>query len=32
VRGRDAASNWGPVSAVFVDVIVPVELQGFVVE
>jgi carboxypeptidase T len=24
--------RWGPVSAVFVDVVVPVELQGFVVE
>jgi hypothetical protein len=32
VRGRDAANNWGPVGAVFIDVIVPVELQGFVVE
>jgi hypothetical protein len=32
VRGRDAAGNWGPVSAVFVDVIVPVELLGFTVE
>jgi hypothetical protein len=32
VRGRDAANNWGPVSAAFIDVIVPVELQGFVVE
>jgi len=32
VRGRDAAGNWGPVSAVFVDVIVPVELQEFTVE
>jgi hypothetical protein len=32
VRGRDAANNWGPVSAVFIDVIVPVDLQSFVVE
>ena len=32
VRGRDAANNWGTVGAVFIDVIVPVELQGFVVE
>jgi hypothetical protein len=32
VRGRDAADNWGPVSAVFVDVVVPVELLGFSVE
>lgn len=32
VRGRDAANNWGPVGAVFVTVIVPVELQGFAVE
>jgi hypothetical protein len=32
VRGRDAAGNWGPVSAVFVDVIVPVELMGFEAE
>jgi hypothetical protein len=32
VRGRDAAGNWGPVSAVFVDVAVPVELLSFVVE
>jgi len=32
VRGRDAAINWGPVSAVFIDVTVPVELQGFSIE
>jgi hypothetical protein len=32
VRGRDAAGNWGPVSAVFVDVPTPVELQRFTVE
>ena len=32
VRGRDAATNWGPVGAVFINVVVPVELQGFVVE
>jgi predicted deacylase len=32
VRGRDAASNFGPVSAVFVDVTTPVELQSFRVE
>jgi carboxypeptidase T len=32
VRGRDSANNWGPVGAVFVDVVVPVELLGFVVE
>jgi murein tripeptide amidase MpaA len=32
VRGRDTANNWGPVGAVFVDVVVPVELLGFVVE
>jgi carboxypeptidase T len=32
VCGRDAANNWGPVGAVFIDVVVPVGLQGFVVE
>jgi hypothetical protein len=32
VRGRDAADNWGPAFAVFVDVVVPVELLGFAVE
>lgn len=32
VRGRDASNNWGPVSAVFVDVAIPVELQRFTVE
>jgi hypothetical protein len=32
VRGRDAATNWGPVAAVFIDVAVPVELQRFVIE
>ena len=32
VRGRDAADNWGPVSAAFIDVVVPVELMGFSVE
>ena len=32
VRGRDSASNFGPVSAVFVDVTTPVELQSFRVE
>jgi carboxypeptidase T len=32
VRGRDSATNWGPVSAVFIDVTVPVELLGFSVE
>ena len=32
VRGRDSANNWGPVSAVFVDVVVPVELQSFVIQ
>ena len=32
VRGRDAANNWGPVGAVFIDVVVPVELLGFSVE
>jgi carboxypeptidase T len=32
VRARDAANNWGPVAAVFVDVSVPVELQGFTIE
>jgi hypothetical protein len=32
VRSRDAATNWGPVGAVFINVVVPVELQGFVVE
>jgi carboxypeptidase T len=29
VRGQDAAGNWGPVGAVFIDLTVPVELQGF---
>ena len=32
VRGRDALDHWGPVSAVFIDVVVPVELLGFSVE
>jgi carboxypeptidase T len=32
VRGRDAADAWGPVGAVFVDVVVPVELQTLTVE
>ena len=32
VRGRDVANNWGPVGAVFIEVVIPVELQGFVVE
>ncbi len=32
VRGRDSADNWGPVSAVFIDAVVPVELIGFGVE
>ena len=32
VRSRDAANNWGPVGAVFIDVVVPVELLGFGVE
>ena len=32
VRSRDAATNWGPVGAVFIDVQVPVDLQTFVVE
>jgi hypothetical protein len=32
VRSRDAATNWGPVGAVFIDVVVPVDLQSFVVE
>lgn len=32
VRGRDAAANWGPVSAVFVDVAIPVELESFGIE
>jgi hypothetical protein len=32
VRGRDAANNWGPVAAVFVDVSVPVELQSYTIE
>jgi len=32
VRGRDVLNNWGAVGAVFIDVVVPVELQGFVVE
>ena len=32
VRGRDAADNWGPVFAVFIDVVIPVELVGFVVD
>lgn len=32
VRGQDASGNWGPVSAVFVDVAVPVELQQLSIE
>jgi carboxypeptidase T len=32
VRARDATATWGPVSAVFIDVVVPVDLQSFVVE
>jgi carboxypeptidase T len=32
VRARDAANNWGPVAAVFVDVQIPVELQTFTIE
>ena len=32
VRSRDAATNWGPVGAVFINVVVPVELQSFGVE
>jgi hypothetical protein len=32
VRGQDAAGNWGPVSAVFITVVVPVELQSFSIE
>ncbi len=32
VRGRDAASNDGPVTALFIDVTTPVELQRFVIE
>jgi hypothetical protein len=32
VRARDAANNWGPVAAAFVDVSVPVELQSFTIE
>lgn len=32
VRGQDASGNWGPVSAVFVDVAVPVELQQLTIE
>jgi hypothetical protein len=32
VRARDAAANWGPVTATFVTVTVPVELQSFSVE
>lgn len=32
VRGRDAAGNWGPVTAVFVDVATPVELQTLTLE
>jgi len=32
VRGRDTLDNWGPVGAVFIDVVVPVELLGFTVE
>jgi murein tripeptide amidase MpaA len=32
VRGKDALDNWGPVGAVFIDVVVPVELIGFAVE
>ena len=32
VRGRDTLDNWGPVGAVFIDVVVPVELLDFAVE
>ncbi len=32
VRGRDAAANDGPVTALFIDVTTPVELQRFSVE
>jgi hypothetical protein len=32
VRGRDASGSWGPVSAVFVDVAIPVELQQLTIE
>ena len=32
VRGRDSLNNWGPVGAVFIDVVVPVELMDFAVE
>lgn len=32
VRGQDAAGNWGPVAAAFVDVAVPVELQELQIE
>jgi hypothetical protein len=32
VRGRDNLNNWGPVGAVFIDVVVPVELMDFAVE
>ncbi len=32
VRGRDASGSWGPVSAVFVDVAIPVELQQLSIE
>jgi hypothetical protein len=32
VRARDAANTWGPVSAAFVDVQIPVELQSFTIE
>ena len=32
VRGRDLANNWGPVGSVFIDVVVPVELQSFSIE
>jgi len=32
VRGRDVSGSWGPVSAVFVDVAIPVELQQLTIE
>jgi carboxypeptidase T len=32
VRGRDSADNWGPVGAVFVDVIAPGEVPGLAVK
>ena len=32
VRGQDAAGNWGPVAAAFVDVAIPVELESFSIE